>query len=234
MGETSLRRCRAFAAKVSPSRNGHATFKTSTISLPCALYIMALERNARPLTRCLRCTRHDRTPSSIRTFRTTPNALQETTTTESSAEPAIPPPSPPSSTNKPYPSPLISHTKHAEALLRAAGKTPIGSRRRRAALQSSANIPFSQLPYQCFQEARKVLQDDRREKTEQIEKERGRIRRLEGIEQRTPREEERLRLMRQSVEKLKLLADVNDPLVKKRFEDGMGMSSCALSMSPYS
>ena len=32
--------------------------------------------------------------------------------------------------------------------------------------------------------------------------------------------------MQKHLEKLKILADVNDPVVKKRFEDGMGQSPC--------
>ena len=104
---------------------------------------------------------------------------------------------------------------------------PIGSRRRRAALQSSRNIPFEQLPYQCFQEARKVLQEDRAEKLVAIAKERERIRAVEAEEITGEQEEwmrqNRLRSMRRHLEYLKIQADINDPLVKKKFEDGQGM-----------
>lgn len=103
---------------------------------------------------------------------------------------------------------------------------PIGSRRRRAALQSSRNIPFEQLPYQCFQEARKVLQEDRAEKLADIAKERERIREVEAEQvsgqQEEWRRQNRLRSMRRYLEYTKIQADINDPLVKKRFEDGQG------------
>lgn len=105
---------------------------------------------------------------------------------------------------------------------------PIGSRRRRAALKSSRNIPFEQLPYQCFQEARKVLQEDRTEKLEAIAKERDKIQNLSQVQTSTPYDEwkrqNRLRSMRKHLEYLKIQADINDPLVKKRFEDGKGMA----------
>jgi large subunit ribosomal protein L35 len=108
------------------------------------------------------------------------------------------------------------------------GVTPIGSRRRRAALQSSANIPFEQLPYQCFQEARKVLLADREEKIKKITDMREKIARLKAI----PAEEaggeqvqkSKLRAMELELERLKIHADINDPIVKKKFEDGQGTS----------
>lgn len=107
------------------------------------------------------------------------------------------------------------------------GTTPIGSRRRRAALQSSNNLPFEQLPYQCFQEARKVLLADRAEKLEQIETMRQRIARAEA---QSPEEaggeqaqKSRVRAMQLHLEHLKILADINDPLVKRKFEDGQGI-----------
>lgn len=108
------------------------------------------------------------------------------------------------------------------------GTFPIGSRRRRAALQSSNNIPFEQLPYQCFQEARKVLLADRAEKLEQIEMMRQRIARLEALSSEEAGGEQsqksRLRAMQLHLERLKIHADINDPLVKRKFEDGQGNS----------
>lgn len=103
-----------------------------------------------------------------------------------------------------------------------------GSRRSRAATQSCLNAPFEKLPYQCFQEARKVLQLDREEKVRQIQIQRQRIARLleqdpsisGGEQQKT----KRLESMRKHLEHLKILADINDPLVKKKFEDGQGSS----------
>ncbi|KAF2502443.1 PEBP-like protein [Lophium mytilinum] len=103
---------------------------------------------------------------------------------------------------------------------------PIGSRRRRAALKDSLNIPFEQLPYQCFQDARKVLQDDRQEKIKQIEVARLRIANLkaqdEAISGGKQAKENRLRSMHNRLEELKILADINDPVVKKKHEDGEG------------
>lgn len=123
----------------------------------------------------------------------------------------------------------------AERKLVRMGTPPIGSRRRRAALRTSENIPFEQLPYQCFQEARKILQEDRQQKIEAIAKELAKIKRLEE----TPADQVpggerkknlRLASLRKYVEELKILADVNDPVVKRKFEDGLGK----LGLSHYS
>ena len=107
------------------------------------------------------------------------------------------------------------------------GVIPIGSRRRRAALKSSDNIPFEQLPYHCFQEARKVLLADREEKLKMIATERLRISYLlaqdaSNTAEGELRKQTRLDSMRQHLEYLKIQADINDPLIKKRFEDGEG------------
>lgn len=112
--------------------------------------------------------------------------------------------------------------------MKTSASLPIGSRRRRAALKSSANIPFEQLPYQCFQEARKILQADREEKLSQIEVQRARIAKLQ-TEETNSREEElqklnRLTSMQKRLRELKILADINDPMIKKRFEDDQGES----------
>ena len=102
----------------------------------------------------------------------------------------------------------------------------IGSRRRRLAIASSPNIPFSLLPYQCFQEARKIIAGDRLEKIQKIEQERRRIAEVTAADASTMGGEAikngRLKKMEDHLEKLKVLADVNDPLVKKRFEDDGG------------
>jgi large subunit ribosomal protein L35 len=94
------------------------------------------------------------------------------------------------------------------------------------ALQGTSNVPFEQLPYQCFQEARKILLADREEKLKQIEVERARIARLKEADPELSggelRKQNRLRSMSMTLEKLKILADINDPMVKKRFEDGLG------------
>lgn len=121
---------------------------------------------------------------------------------------------------------LVSTPKEERQLMRS-GIKPIGSRRRRAALQGSTNIPFEQLPYQCFQEARKILQADREEKLQQIEVERARIARLQAqdpaVSGGETEKHRRLKSMRKYLEELKILADINDPVIKKRFEDGEGM-----------
>lgn len=103
----------------------------------------------------------------------------------------------------------------------------MGSRRRRAALATSFNIPFEQMPYQCFQEARKVLNQDRQEKIGQIIVEEAKIKRLEAADASTFRggesyKQKRLESLRKYVEELKILADINDPVVKRKFEDGQG------------
>ena len=108
------------------------------------------------------------------------------------------------------------------------GVLPIGSRRRRAAVKSSDNIPFEQLPYQCFQEALKVLKADREEKMKEIQTERLRISNLEAqdaanIKGGEMERQRRLHSMKKHLEWLKIQADINDPLIKKRFEDGEGM-----------
>ncbi|TQN67055.1 54S ribosomal protein L35 [Colletotrichum shisoi] len=115
----------------------------------------------------------------------------------------------------------------AEKDLWKAGTPPIGSRRRRYAIRTSANLPFEQLPYQAFQEARKVLAADRQEKLQAIIAEMQKIKRLEGVKGDNVRGGEKMRQrrlasMRQHVERLKILADINDPAVKRRFEDGLG------------
>lgn len=143
------------------------------------------------------------------------------------AEPVPPLPNPESLD----PNTVIGH-RNERRLIRS-GTFPVGSRRRRAALSSSPNIPFEQLPYQCFQEARKVLLEDRQEKIQQIEAQRARIERLRdqvipiNVDEEQQRraalvKDRRLASMRERLGKLKILADINDPLIKKRFEDGTG------------
>lgn len=106
------------------------------------------------------------------------------------------------------------------------GVMPVGSRRRRAALQHSSNIPFEQLPYQCFQDARQVLLADREEKLKEIASVRERLSRFEArpVEEAGGEEAKKFRIvqLQQYLERLKILADINDPLVKKKFEDGLG------------
>ncbi|KZZ92856.1 Phosphatidylethanolamine-binding protein PEBP [Moelleriella libera RCEF 2490] len=114
-----------------------------------------------------------------------------------------------------------------EAQLAKAGKMPIGSRRRRLALRTTSNIPFEQLPYQAFQEARKILAADRLDKLAKIKLELEKLDKLErtdaaAIKGGQQMKDTKLASLRREVERLKLLADANDPLVKKTFEDGLG------------
>ena len=161
----------------------------------------------------LRCLRRVPVPScTLRSFSSTVSRPNESLQTTTSA-PAQPPPAL---------DPNLVSTREDEALLRAQGKLPIGSRRRRAALQTSQNIPFEQLPYQCFQEARKILAADRAEKLQQIETERRRIARVEASVMSEQTKKGKLVRMREHLDRLKILADVNDPGIKKRFEDGQG------------
>lgn len=172
----------------------------------------ACQQAARPLVRCLR-------PQYIglqanRKFTSTSRNLEEASLqVEKTTTPAF--------------DPATTSSRRGERILIKSGISPIGSRRRRAALRTSDNIPFEQLPYQCFQEARKILQADREEKLEAIATERARIARLsekDASEIKGGESQKQLRLdsMRRHLEHLKILADINDPLIKKRFEDGMG------------
>ena len=82
------------------------------------------------------------------------------------------------------------------------------------------------MPYQCFQEARAVLAEDRERKLAEIVEMRRRI----AFWQNVPASDMgggyakkgKLVRMHKYLEKLKILADANDPVIKKRFEDGMG------------
>jgi large subunit ribosomal protein L35 len=118
-------------------------------------------------------------------------------------------------------------------LVRREGIQPVGSRRRRAVLHRSAmkqveQIPFEQLPYQCFQEARKILLEDRQEKLKEIETQTLRISNLQAQDATVSggalAKEARLRSMRNHLDDLIIKADINDPMVKKKFEDDEGGS----------
>jgi large subunit ribosomal protein L35 len=124
------------------------------------------------------------------------------------------------------PNPEFVTSPKLERRLMRSGVSPIGSRRRRAALRESSGVPFEQLPYQCFQEARKFLIADRKEKLEQIETERSRIAKLRDTDASKVggelQKQRRLKSMENHLEQLKIHADINDPIVKKKFEDGIG------------
>ncbi|CAK3979178.1 Hypothetical predicted protein [Lecanosticta acicola] len=182
---------------------------------------MALERSTRPLAKCLRCTRHDRISLPIRAFSNTPAAREEQTVSEAQPAPAAS-----SAPKKKLLDPeTVSSPRKERKLVREQHRLPIGSRRRRAALATSQNIPFTELPYQCFQEARQYLLQDRQRKLEEIAIQRTRIAKLQDKvvvdEREQQKKEHSLKTMRQRLEHTKILADINDPLVKKRFEDGL-------------
>lgn len=115
----------------------------------------------------------------------------------------------------------------AERKLQTKGINPIGSRRRRAAVRQTPSIPFEQLPYHAFQEARKLLAEDRAEKLEEIKRAYQRIKTVEAMPADTYRggqghKNVKLHSLRNQLEYLKIQADINDPAVKRKFEDGLG------------
>lgn len=115
----------------------------------------------------------------------------------------------------------------AEKKLIKKGINPIGSRRRRAAVRQTLNIPFEQLPYHCFQEARKLLAEDRAQKLDAIRKAYQKLRSAEAQPASKNRGGEdykakKLRSLRKHLAYLKVQADMNDPAVKRKFEDGFG------------
>lgn len=177
------------------------------------------QKAARPLTRCLQNTQASgQSARAIRTFATTARANDEAATTTES----------PTASYKPILDPTTVTNPRLERKLMREGVHPIGSRRRRAALKSAENIPFEQLPYQCFQEAMKVLKKDREQKLKEIKAMRLQITNLIATDPATLRggeqfKQKSLNSMRNHLEHLKIQADINDPLIKKRFEDGEGM-----------
>jgi len=72
-----------------------------------------------------------------------------------------------------------------------------------------------------------VLAEDRGEKIEVIEQQRDRIERLKAQDPSVSggefQKSRRVDSMQRHLEKLKIFADINDPMVKKRFEDDQGM-----------
>ncbi|KAL4887369.1 phosphatidylethanolamine-binding protein [Aspergillus karnatakaensis] len=175
------------------------------------------ERASRPLIQCLH-------KSSIRGLSSvqlqTTRTFQTTTIVRDEAQPEA--------ARVPFykaPDPTLVSSPRLERRLIRQGILPVGSRRRRAALQDTPGIPFEELPYQCFQEARKVLLADREEKLKDITATSEKIARLQALpeeEQKNGSIKSRLGALERHLEKLKVLADINDPLVKKRFEDGLG------------
>lgn len=198
---------------------------------------------ALPLTRCLRhgLATQSAAPSiyaaAARSFTSSASRrdVETTTTTTSSPTPAADAQSAQdlaSTTNAANPlkqqwlDPNTTTLLWAERRLLKQGAEPVGSRRRRAAVRQSPNIPFEQLPYHCFQEARKVLAEDRAEKLQELKKASVEIAKLEQRPADAYRagekfKQRRLESMRRHLEELKIQADINDPAVKRKFEDGL-------------
>lgn len=202
----------------------------------------------RQLNACLRCVR--RLPAANGTqrhFSSSPTVRENLQKTDPPT-PAPPTPSPSPETIKTAPTTsqpvpefmqkwgtldpqMVENKKQERRLLRRDNVLPIGSRRRRAVLRRSTlrkatEVPFEQLPYQCFQEARKVLLEDRQEKIKKIEIQQLRIKTVTeqdpAISGGSQAKDARLRSMRKHLEQLVIQADINDPIVKKKFEDGQG------------
>jgi hypothetical protein len=197
--------------------------RTTLISSQTSSIMPAPKHGARSLLYCSRCLSQQQTARAsfqLPVRRLTTSSISHKDVQEMSA--------PSSSTSNSTPlDPALVHTHSQERrLIRDFKQYPIGSRRRRAAISASSNIPFEQLPYQCFQEARKILAESREEKVEAIELQRGRITRLleqdPAVSGGEPAKQVRLASMRKQLEKLKIYADINDPMVKKMFEDGLG------------
>lgn len=205
--------------------------------------------SARQFSTCLRCIRHVSSANSTprRFLSSSAVAREEVQAQSSTPAPPAPPPSEDktltdSKDTKAIPDFMqkwgnldpqtVENKKLERRLLRREGVQPVGSRRRRAALGRSAlkqapEIPFEQLPYQCFQEARKILLEDRQEKIKAIETQQLRIKNLTeqdpAVSGGQNAKKIRLESMRKHLEELVILADINDPIVKRKFEDGEGM-----------
>lgn len=94
-----------------------------------------------------------------------------------------------------------------------------------AAVSKVEEIPFEQLPYQCFQEARKFLQEDRLEKLKGIKTQQQRIQAAAASNASEQSKRDKMKRMKDHLNELVIEADINDPIVKRKFEDGQGMSS---------
>lgn len=115
----------------------------------------------------------------------------------------------------------------AERKLQRQGINPIGSRRRRAAVRQTPGIPFEKLPYHAYQEARNLLAADRLKKLEEIKRAYEKLKTVEAQPAETYREgvahkNRRIYSLRKQLWELKIQADINDPFVRRRWEDGLG------------
>ncbi|KAM0667287.1 hypothetical protein ACQRIT_005995 [Beauveria bassiana] len=175
---------------------------------------------SRPLTRQLaqRCV--------IRTFSSSAVRASETTTTTTNQEdPAATTTTTPPLTQADLDPNTVP--RELEQQLLDQGIMPIGSRRRREAIRTTGSLPFEQLPFQAFQEARKILAADREVKLASLAAAVNKVAALEAkdaaeIKGGETMKQIRLRSLRKEAHRLTILADINDPLVKRRFEDGLG------------
>lgn len=214
-----------------------------------SIAMASIKPSLQQLNTCLRCVRQivsggkslNGTP--LRLLSTTAPLREELQTAAASPQP--PPPAPATAQAQSNEKPeymkkwgrldpdKVEDKRTERRLIRREGIQPIGSRRRRAAIRRTAlrdtpQVPFEQLPYQCFQEARKFLLEDRQEKLKQIETQSLRLKNLmeqdPAVSGGQEAKETRIRSMKAHLNELVILADINDPMVKKRFEDGLGAS----------
>ena len=208
---------------------------------------MASTPSLRQFSACLRCVRQIPSVNGTRRLLFTSAVAREEVQTQPSNATSPPPPANPkdgaaqNAASEQVPEymqkwgtldpQMVENKKQERRLLRREHVLPVGSRRRRAVLrrstmQKATEIPFEQLPYQCFQEARKVLLEDRQEKIKEIETQQLRINNLiaqdPSISGGEAAKRHRLRSMRKHLDELIVLADINDPVVKRKFEDGQG------------
>ncbi|KAF9692732.1 hypothetical protein EKO04_009069 [Ascochyta lentis] len=194
----------------------------------------SLTPSMRHLTTCLRCLRHVPAANGPphRLLSSSPAARDEVQSQSQPTASSAPPP-PQSASDVPeymqkwgtLDPETVENKKQERRLLRREGVQPVGSRRRRAALRLSAarqtrEIPFEQLPYQCFQEARKVLHEDRLEKLNDIKTQQQRIHAAAASKASEQSKRDSIARMKTHLNHLIIAADINDPVVKRKFEDG--------------
>ncbi|KAL1601233.1 mitochondrial 54S ribosomal protein YmL35 [Nothophoma quercina] len=204
----------------------------------------SLTPSMRQFSTCLRCVRQVPAANGAQQrLLSSSAAAREEVQTQPTASSTPPPPPPQSASNA---STAVTHEtpdfmqkwgqldpetvenkKQERRLLRREGVQPVGSRRRRAALRMAGvrkteEIPFEQLPYQCFQEARKFLQEDRQEKLKEIKTQQQRIQNVAASVASEQSKRDRIARMKMHLNDLIIAADINDPVVKRKFEDGQG------------
>ncbi|KAK3079708.1 hypothetical protein LTS18_004093, partial [Coniosporium uncinatum] len=142
----------------------------------------SMQRSSRPLTLCLRCSRqYGSNSTALRAFSTTTSKPSPEDVSSVQQTSSNPPPPLPSAKEDDIPKRGDTRTTILGTVGSLKGKSiALGSRRLRAARATIGqdSLPFEQLPFQCFQEARQVLAKDRQEKLEKINQQRERIQRL--------------------------------------------------------